>query len=147
MKKFLLVGLLVVVALVGTIGGVAFADDEDTAVTTTTSPLLERVAEILGVDVATLEDAVAQARSEMQLEARQTILDRLVEEGVITQEEADEYGEWLNDCPNLELGSRLQNRIGNARMSQVSAAGEFGGQGGRMGRFGGFGGLCPQVTE
>ena len=53
--------------------------------------LLARVAEILGIDQQKVEDAFAQAQKEMQNEALDNYLKNLVDEGKITQEQADQY--------------------------------------------------------
>ena len=58
-----------------------------------------RVADILGLDETTVQDAIDQARAEMQEEALQAKLDRLVENGHMTQEQADEYKTWIESKP------------------------------------------------
>lgn len=95
-KKFLLVALLAAVVLVGSIGGVVLAQtgSEDGSQPKT---LLARVATILGIDQQKLEDAFAQAQSEMRDEA----LQKLVDEGKITQEQADQYKAWLQAQPDM----------------------------------------------
>ena len=59
----------------------------------------DRVAEILGLESDTVEDALKQARTEMQEERTDAWLDKAVEEEKITQEEADAYSDWLDDRP------------------------------------------------
>ena len=58
-----------------------------------------RVADILGLDETTVQDAIDQAKAEMQEEALQAKLDRLVENGHMTQEQADEYKTWIESKP------------------------------------------------
>lgn len=61
--------------------------------------LSSRVAEILGIDAAQVESAMQQARQELADERVQAKLQRLVEAGRLTQEQADEYLEWFEDRP------------------------------------------------
>ena len=58
-----------------------------------------RVAEILGLDEAQVSDAMKQARQELRDKAMQSRLSSLVEKGLITQEQADEYREWRQSRP------------------------------------------------
>jgi hypothetical protein len=63
------------------------------------SSFTSRVASILGLDEATVQDAMDQAREEMQDEALKARLDYQVEQGWITQEQADEFAEWHESRP------------------------------------------------
>ena len=71
--------------------------------------LLDRVCQIyqentgVAIDLQQLKDAFTQAQREMQDEALQSRLQKLVDEGKITQEEADQYLEWWQSRPNIEL--------------------------------------------
>ncbi len=62
-----------------------------------------RVAAILGLDEAQVQDAFSQAAGEFQDERFQRKLDRLVEKGWLTQKEADEYKEWYLSRPEGAL--------------------------------------------
>lgn len=106
-KKFLLVGLLAAVLLVGSIGGVVLAQTEN-GDDSQPKTLLARVAEILGIDQQKVEDAFTQAKSEMRTEALQNRFQNFVDQGEITQGEADQYEEWLESRPDVpvRLGSR-----------------------------------------
>ena len=77
-KKFI-VAVLIAVVLVGSMGGVIFAQTEN-GDDSQPKTLLVRVAEILGIDQQKLEDAFTQARSEMQDEALDSRLQNLVNE-------------------------------------------------------------------
>ena len=55
------------------------------------SRLAAKVAEILGLDAAEVDDAINQARRELRDEAIQKKLNALVENGRLTQEQADEH--------------------------------------------------------
>ena len=61
--------------------------------------LIGDAAEILGVEESELEDALAQARRTMADEAVRVRMDAMVEKGVITQAEADEYVSWFESRP------------------------------------------------
>jgi len=63
------------------------------------SRLSAKVAEILGLDAAVVNDAINQARRELRDEAVQNKLNALVEKGQLTQEQADEYLNWIQSRP------------------------------------------------
>ena len=63
------------------------------------SKLAIRVAEILGLDTAVVDDAIKQTREELRDEAIQKRLDALVEKGRLTQERADESLNWIQTRP------------------------------------------------
>ncbi|MFC1989151.1 hypothetical protein ACFLVW_01075 [Chloroflexota bacterium] len=100
-KKLIVGVVLASVLLVGSIGGVALAQTEN-GDDSQPKTLMARVAEILVVDQQALEDAFAQARSEMRDEALDSHLQRLVDEGKITQEEADQYKAWQQAKPDIQ---------------------------------------------
>ena len=63
------------------------------------SELAIKVAEILGLDTAVVDDAIKQTREELRDEAIQKRLDALVEKGRLTQERADESLNWIQSRP------------------------------------------------
>jgi hypothetical protein len=71
--------------------------------------LLDRVCQIyqentgVAIDPQQLKDAFAQAQKEMQDEALQSWLQKLVNEGKITQDQADQYLQWWQSRPDIEL--------------------------------------------
>jgi len=106
-KKFILVVVLAAVVLVGSIGGVALANTEN-GDDSQPETLLDRVADILqdeGISITSeqIEDAFAQARSEMRDEVLDSYLQKLVDEERITQEQASEYRAWLEAKPDMPL--------------------------------------------
>jgi hypothetical protein len=110
-KKFIIVAVLAVVALVGSIGGVAIAQSENSDENhpgAGQAALLEKVCEIYedntgtAIEADELQEAFAQARDEMQAEALDEHLQSLVDEGKITQEEADQYKAWLEARPEID---------------------------------------------
>jgi len=120
-KVKVLVSVLVAVVLL-TVGGAAavMADDGSTATDNETGRkgLLARVAENLGITDEELANAFKQARQEMREEAFIRYLDKAVEDGLITQQEANEIREWWEqrpeaiDCltPRCFLGKALLSR-------------------------------------
>ncbi len=120
-KVRVLVSVLVAIALL-TVGGAAavMADDGSTPTsnTTSTNGLLARVAENLGITDEELANAFEQAQQEIRDEAFIRYLDKAVEEGLITQQEAGEIIEWLEQkpesvdrlSPRRFLGKALHNR-------------------------------------
>ena len=108
-KKLIIVAVLTAMMLTGSIGGVALAADngDDSEPEAKYEALLDRVCEIyqentgVTIDQEALKDAFAQAQSEMQNEALETWLQSLVEQGKITQEQADDYLEWWQVRPDV----------------------------------------------
>jgi hypothetical protein len=107
-RKFVIIALVVAsVILAGSIAGVALAQTGSTGDGNgSRTTLMSRVAAILGIDQQKLEDAFAQAQSEMQDEALDSWLKSLVDEGKITQEQADQYKQWWQSRPDMpaEIG-------------------------------------------
>jgi hypothetical protein len=110
-KKFILVVLLVVVVAAGIGGAVLAADNGDgSQLETQRQAFIDRVLEIyeeqtgVVIDQEVLRDAFAQAKSEQLDEALQNRLDSLVEQGEITQQQADEFLEWWQSRPDIQLG-------------------------------------------
>jgi len=123
-KVKVLVSVLVVVILL-TVGGTAtvLAQENDEEVTATanetgTNGLLARVAGILGVPQEELVNAFKQAQQEMREEAFIRYLDKAVEKGLITQEEADEIKGWWGERPEALDRSVLRARISQAVRSR-----------------------------
>ena len=145
-KKFIIIGLLATVLLVGSIGGVAFAQTGSGSpagvlLTQNVSEnvsqpktLLARVAKILGIDQQKLENAFTQAQSEMKNEALDNYLKKLVDEGKITQAQADQYKAWVQARPDMEpfrqqLKEWQQARPNTDNASLPGLFGRFGGRG------------------
>lgn len=97
-KRWILVPVaLVAMALAVATVGVALAHESNGD--SKADKFTSRVAEILGLDQAQVEDAMKQARQELRDEAMQSKLSSLVEKGLITQEQADEYLDWYQSRP------------------------------------------------
>ncbi len=82
-------------------------------VPTESSELLSRVAEILGISEEELSNAFAQAKQEMMAErcevAFYEFLKQAIEEGLITEEEAEEIKEWWEQRPEALNWARLRS--------------------------------------
>ena len=141
-KKKFIIGLLVaVLVMIGSLGGVALAQKGDDEVQS--KSLTARVAEILGIDQQSLEDAFSQARAEMREEALDKHLQNLVDEGIITEEEASEYKGWLDLKPDMseyknKMKEWFESKPDIPDMSRFKMFGKFRG----MGEIRIFGGLC-----
>ena len=131
-KKFIIVGVLAAVLLVGSVGGIALANTGNgdqsqpeirfgtlmpgvggihkfnTGESINCTALLDRVFEIyqektgVTIDQEVLKDAFAQARSEMREAALDSYLQKLVGLGKITQEQANQYKAWRHARPDIE---------------------------------------------
>ena len=166
-KKIALIALMVVVALAGTIGGVAIAQSEDEETTTTPETArfayLERVCEIyqektgVAIDADILKDALCQAgdeqREQVCNQVRNQFRERLIDEEILTEEQLAELEEWLQAKPDVlteEFKEWVQSRpddlpkhfgFGNQQGNRIAF-----GFGYHLGKgFGqGFGGYCQQ---
>jgi len=108
-KKLIIAAVLVAVMVAGIVGGVTLSADNgnDSEPEAKYEALLNRVFEIyqentgVAIDQEALKDAFVQARSEMQAQALETRLQSLVDEGKITQAQADEYLDWWQARPDV----------------------------------------------
>ena len=104
-KKFIVLAVLAAMILVGSIAGVVYAqEDGDEEEVAPRTALLERIAEKLGIEPQQLKDAFAEVVEEMQAEIHLHWLDKAVEEGLITEEEATAYREWWSARPDVDFG-------------------------------------------
>ncbi len=86
-----------------TVGGVLAQDGGDGD--GTAKSFAGRVAAILGLGEAEVKDAFTQAATEARQDRLMSKLDRLVEQGRITEDQAGEYLEWYQSKPSgLDLG-------------------------------------------
>lgn len=121
MRKYLklgtiaLVAVAVLAAVVGTT--VAFAGSPDGDVDTDGVPrqvFISKVANILGLEEEQVADAFILARQEMFQEAQEQRLQKAIENGLITDEEATQIQQWWQDQPealqSLGQPGRLQMR-------------------------------------
>ncbi len=121
-KKFILTVVLTVAVLGGILGGyaVASADDEDTSQPPAGDiNLLDRVTDIyeentgVAIDPEELQNAFIEAKTEMGIQARERLHERLIEEGLITQEQLGELEQWMKskpDFPSEEFEEWMESR-------------------------------------
>lgn len=113
-KKFIIITVAVAAVVVaGCLAGVVFANPENGDASQPEpkdGALLDRVCEIyeentgVTIDPQQLRDAFAQAQREVRDEALESRLQKLVDEGKITQDEADQYLEWWQSRPDVAVG-------------------------------------------
>ena len=115
-KWFVPVVVVSVLLIGGIVGGVVAAAEDGSSNGEDQSQmidrhqaLLERACAIYGeqtgvtIDSEQMKDALKQAREEMRDEALENWLQDLVNGGEITEEEADQYLEWWQSRPDIEL--------------------------------------------
>jgi hypothetical protein len=108
-KRFIVVAVLTAVVLVGSIGGVVLATDneDENQPVAPNVPLLDKVCAIYqantgtAIDAQELQKAFTEARNELMAEARENFRQRLIDEGKITQEQLDEFDAWLEARPDI----------------------------------------------
>jgi hypothetical protein len=101
-KKFIaIISVLIAVIVLGISAGVVFAQDEPEA--KPDNPILTRVAEILNIDEQQLSDAFQQAMKEEREQKQEQYLQKLIEEGVITSEQAAQYKNWMDSRPDVPI--------------------------------------------
>jgi competence protein ComGC len=81
---------------------------------------MSKVAKILDVDQQTLENAFKQAQQEQRAEALDNRLTELINEGTITQQQANEFNAWINSRPDIpQVGPRqLKKLVQEGKISQ-----------------------------
>ena len=135
-RKLALIGLAAVLGLAALGFGintalVAASDnttDQDSTTAVVSTPdnetsrediFVSKLADKLGLDEDTLATAISEVRQEMRLEALEERLQEAVDEGIITQDEADEILQWMKSRPDAldELGGlRLRLEEGGPGM-------------------------------
>jgi hypothetical protein len=100
-KKLIIAGVLAAVLLFGSLGGIALAGDNDEGnVGAESGSFLDKVCAIYAektgvtIDQSVLQESFTEAQREMQTEAMKNRLQSLVEQGQITQQQADDYLKW-----------------------------------------------------
>lgn len=115
-KKFIIIMATVATVLALTLSGVVFAEEEngsDDQPLPRHEVLLERVRDIyeentgVALDSEELQNAFAQAQTLMRDEAMEARLQNLIDQGKITEEEADQLKEWWESRPNAPLLGRF----------------------------------------
>jgi len=114
-KWFIPVVVASALLIAGTVGGALVAAADSSSTTADQNQIIDRYQALLdracaiyqdntnvAIDSERLKDALDQAQSELQEEALETRLQNLVENGEMTQEEADSYLEWWESRPDIE---------------------------------------------
>ena len=122
-RKFIAAVVVAGLVLVGSIGGAVLADDNenDNGPRAFLGALWDKTCAIYedntgdDIDPEALKDAFTQAQSELRTEALESRLQKLVDEGKITQEEADEHMAWLQEKPDMERYKQRLNEWQQAR--------------------------------
>ncbi len=123
MRRYLKLGAIafVAVAIIAAVVGtsVAFAGSSDGDVDTDGGPrqvFIGKVASILGLEEEQVANAFRQARQEMFQEAQEQRLQKAIDDGLITEEEATQIREWWQDRPEALQSLRQADhyRIRNA---------------------------------
>jgi hypothetical protein len=107
-KKFIIISLIVAIVAIGSISGVALAQGgEDNGPAAGDGNLMERACAIyeentgVAIDQQALQEAIAQAQNEMQTAAMEARLDKMVEDGVLTEEQAQQLQDWWQSRPDV----------------------------------------------
>lgn len=115
-RKWLIIPALAALLLTGAITGTVFAQSESDDDSSSVSRFVEILAGKLGIDEDQVQTAVEETKEELQAERKaaseQRLRDKLaemVEDGSITQEQADEYLDWYLDPPELASGKFGRN--------------------------------------
>jgi len=132
-RKLVLAAVLVAVMVIGCTAGVAFAQEDEGDqgwrgalggdVQDKRGVLTTRVAEILDIDQRELEDAFSQAQRELRKQYLESTLQELVDEGTLTQTQADELKAWIEARPDIPpVGDRkLQEPGGQGALTEEQA--------------------------
>jgi hypothetical protein len=115
-RKWFIPVVLSIVLVGGIAGGVMVAADDSSGNVDQQSQLADRYQALLdracaiyeentgvAIDSEQLKDALNQAQGELKEEALESRLQNLVENGKMTQEEADNYLEWWQSRPDIEV--------------------------------------------
>ncbi len=135
-RKWLAIPIVTGLLAVGLTGASALAHNDDGEDNTPRETVAAKVAEILGIeDEQTVKDALQQATQEVRLDRLEHRLDHMVEAGVLTQDQADEYLAWYEarpEGPNLHRNGHRQFGFGGGEGEDGRPQSGFRGQ-----RFGG----------
>ncbi len=115
-RKWFIPVVLSIVLIGGIAGGVMVAADDGSGNIDQQNQLADRHRELLdracaiyqentgvAIDSEQLKEALHQAESELREEALESRVQKLVENGKMTQEEVDNYLEWWQSRPDIEV--------------------------------------------
>ena len=98
-RRILVLAITGVMAALITAGAL-MAQDGGASEDPSRQSLASRVATILSLDEGVVQDAFTQARGDIRDERFQMRLDRMVEQGILDPERADELREWYESRPD-----------------------------------------------
>ena len=134
---------IIVLAITGVLaalitGGAVLAQESGSTEDPPRQSLASRLATILGLEEGVVQEAFAQARRDIRDERFQKRLDRLVAQGRLEQEQADELRNWYESRPDYPAGAILGSRKSGGGHG-LHGRGSFGRQSfSQRGRFGQF---------
>ena len=119
-KKVLVIGVLCVAVAAAVIGGVTVANADSSGTSanqtqTAVSTLMEKVAEMYQKDTGTaidpqaLQKAFQEAGAALRADRLDQMLAKMVEEGRITQEQADQWKAWWDSRPATMLNDQYKS--------------------------------------
>ena len=120
---FLGIAAVSVLAAAGVFAGIA-AQDGDADNGKRSFP--ERVAAILGLETETVEDAFTQAKDKIREEHQDAVFAKLVENGTLTQDEADAIEEWKDAQPEVTFNLSDNGRFGKRGFGSRGFGGDHG---------------------
>lgn len=100
-QKIVLATVLVAVMLIASIPVIALAQDDEAH--RPPGALLTRAAEILNIDQEKLENALKQAQTGLREEAFENRIEEMIDEGTLTQEQANELKAWMEAKPDVPM--------------------------------------------
>ena len=109
------------------------------ATPTTSKTFVARVAEILDLEESTVQDAFTEAKRDQIDESYRGRLDKMVEQGRLTEDEADEQYSWFQARPDHVVERSKEHRRGRQgfqRRGFNKGEGRWEHRGGRRGRGG-----------
>ena len=110
-RRWLAIPIVTGLLAVELTGATALAHNDDGENETPRETVAAKVAEILGIeDEQVVRDALQQATQEVKLDRLEHRLDHMVEAGVLSQDQADEYLAWYEarpEGPNLPPNGHL----------------------------------------
>ena len=114
-RRWLMIPLATGVLVAGLTGASVLAHNGDAEEQSPKDAVAAKVAEALGLDQPTVKDALQAATQEVRSDRLEHRLGHMVEEGKLTQEQADSYLEWYEarpEGPNLHRGGHRLFRFG-----------------------------------
>ena len=126
-RKSLILPIALLIVALSVISVTTLFAKEDDATSPAVTPFASKVANILGMDEVKVFQVIEQAKSELQTERMSKKLSQMVEEGKLTQEEADEKladlasdfkadgGVWAKD----KSGVWAKDKMGYARVGHA----------------------------